>query len=100
MHPTKTIGALAAGLALSAGVYADDVESNLGVAAVQTAQSSIFGETEEEIRRNRALTIAGVAGAIVLGAVLLDDDGSDDEEEPPVTPHVPIPGHHASSHGG
>lgn len=99
---TKLFGAVAAGLVFSAGAFAQTpepvVDTNLGPAVIEASQteSSIFGQTEAEIRRNRALTIAGVAGVVILGAVLLDDD-DDEVEEPEPTPHVPV-GHHSSSH--
>lgn len=92
---TIAIGALT-GLALAGGAAADEAtaaESNLGPAIVQVSQTSIFGETEEERRRNRALATVGVLAAVIIGVAVLDDD--DDEDLPPITPpHQPIPGHH------
>lgn len=94
-HASRLIGIAAAGLVLSTGALAaEPADTNLGPAVVGASQSSIFGETDEEIRRNRMIA-AGIVGAVVLGVVLLDDD--DDPEQPPPGPE-PMP-HHSAHHG-
>ncbi|MEX0900728.1 MAG: hypothetical protein WD081_08585 [Gammaproteobacteria bacterium] len=93
-HPTQLIGAIAS-LMLAGGATgseAPESTTNLGPAVVHARQTSIFGETPEERRRNQALAVAGVAGAVLLGVVLLDDD--DDAPAPPPPPPPPPPPHH------
>lgn len=93
-HASKLIGIAATGLMFSAGAFAQEpADTNLGPAVIGAGQTSIFGETPEEQRRNKMIT-AGVVGAVILGAVLLDDD--DTPDEPPVEPE-PMP-HHSSHH--
>ena len=97
MKHSTTLIATVAGLALGGGAIADEApatESNLGPAVVQASQTSIFGETEEERRRNRALATVGVLAAVVIGVAVLDDDEDDEDLPPTVPPHHPIPGHH------
>ena len=90
MHTTRKLAALAAGLMLSATALADAPaplvpETNLGPTLIGAQETSIFGETPEERRRNQTLAIAGVAAAILIGIAVTDDD-DDDAVVPEHTP--------------